>query len=73
MPAEAAGYLRGCAEGQHGDHQSSSTKRGEATANIAEEVVVHKTVTDRTETIRETVRKEQVEVIKDDPVAARRG
>jgi uncharacterized protein (TIGR02271 family) len=43
------------------------------TANIAEEVVVHKTVTERPETIRETVRKEQVEVTKDDPTAARRG
>jgi hypothetical protein len=30
-------------------------------------------VTERPETIRETVRKEQVEVIKDDPIEARRG
>jgi uncharacterized protein (TIGR02271 family) len=54
-------------------HTSSEQPEVTKTANIAEEVVVHKTVTDRPETIRETVRKEQVEVIKDDPVAARRG
>jgi uncharacterized protein (TIGR02271 family) len=54
-------------------HTSSEQPEVTKTANIAEEVVVHKTVTDRPETIRETVRKEQVEVIKDDPAAARRG
>lgn len=54
-------------------HTSSEQPEVTKTANIAEEVVVHKTVTERPETIRETVRKEQVEVIKDDPVAARRG
>ena len=54
-------------------HTSSEQPEVTKTANIAEEVVVHKTVTDRPETIRETVRKEQVEVIKDDPIAARRG
>jgi uncharacterized protein (TIGR02271 family) len=54
-------------------HTSSEQPEVTKTANIAEEVVVHKTVTDRPETIRETVRKEQVEVIKDDSTAARRG
>ena len=54
-------------------HTSSEQPEVTKTANIAEEVVVHKTVTERPETIRETVRKEQVEVIKDDPTAARRG
>ena len=54
-------------------HTSSEQPEVTKTANIAEEVVVHKTVTDRPETIRETVRKEQVEVIKDDPIEARRG
>ena len=54
-------------------HTSSEQPEVTKTANIAEEVVVHKTVTDRPETIRETVRKEQVEVIKDDPTAARCG
>ena len=54
-------------------HTSSEQPEVTKTANVAEEVVVHKTVTDRPETIRETVRKEQVEVIKDDPTAARRG
>ena len=54
-------------------HTSSEQPEVIKTANIAEEVVVHKTVTERPETIRETVRKEQVEVIKDDPTAARRG
>ena len=53
-------------------HTSSEQPEVTKTANIAEEVVVHKTVTDRPETIRETVRKEQVEVIKDDVTAARR-
>ena len=54
-------------------HTSSEQPEVTKTANIAEEVVVHKTVTERPETIRETVRKEQVEVIKDDHTAARRG
>jgi uncharacterized protein (TIGR02271 family) len=54
-------------------HTSSEQPEVTKTANIAEEVVVHKTVTERPETIRETVRKEQVEVIKDDSTAARRG
>jgi uncharacterized protein (TIGR02271 family) len=54
-------------------HTSSEQPEVTKAANIAEEVVVHKTVTERPETIRETVRKEQVEVIKDDPTAARRG
>ena len=54
-------------------HTSSEQPEVTKTANIAEEVVVHKTVTERPETVRETVRKEQVEIIKDDPTAARRG
>ena len=54
-------------------HTSSEQPEVTKTANIAEEVVVHKTVTERPETIRETVRKEQVEVIKDDPTGVRRG
>ena len=54
-------------------HTSSEQPEIIKTANIAEEVVVHKTVTERPETVRETVRKEQVEVIKDDPTATRRG
>jgi uncharacterized protein (TIGR02271 family) len=54
-------------------HTSSEQPEVTKTANITEEVVVHKTVTERPETIRETVRKEQVEVIKDDPTAARCG
>jgi uncharacterized protein (TIGR02271 family) len=54
-------------------HTSSEQPDVIKTANIAEEVVVHKTVTERPETVRETVRKEQVEVINDDPTAARRG
>ena len=53
--------------------QERQTRAYRSLINIAEEVVVHKTVTERPETIRETVRKEQVEVIKDDPTAARRG
>ena len=47
-------------------HTSSERPEVTRTANIAEEVVVRKTVTERPETIRETVRKEQVEVVKDD-------
>jgi stress response protein YsnF len=54
-------------------HTSSEQPEVIKTANIAEEVVVHKTVTERPETVRETVRKEQVEDINDDPTAARRG
>ena len=57
----------------------TSSERPEVTktANVAEEVVVRKAVTERPETIRETVRKEQVEVDKGDRTtdrsAARRG
>ena len=47
-------------------HTSSERPEVTKTANIAEEVVVRKTVTERPETIRETVRKEQVEVEKND-------
>ena len=54
-------------------HTSSEQPEVTKTANIAEEVVVRKTVTERPETIRETVRKEQVEVNEDDRTAARRG
>jgi stress response protein YsnF len=36
------------------------------TARVAEEVVVHKEVTERTETVRDDVRREEVEVQKDD-------
>jgi stress response protein YsnF len=32
------------------------------TAHVAEEVVVHKDVTERTETVRDDVRREEVEV-----------
>jgi uncharacterized protein (TIGR02271 family) len=53
-------------------HTSSEQPEVTKTANIAEEVVVHKTVTSRPETVRETVRKEQVEVVEDDSTAARR-
>lgn len=35
------------------------------TARVREEVVVHKDVTDRTETVRDTVRKEDVEITKE--------
>jgi uncharacterized protein (TIGR02271 family) len=54
-------------------HTSSEQPEVTKTANIAEEVVVRKTVTERPETIRETVRKEQVEVNEDDRTAARQG
>jgi uncharacterized protein (TIGR02271 family) len=54
-------------------HTSSEQPEVTKTANIAEEVVVRKTVTERPETIRETVRKEQVEVNQDDRTAAQRG
>ena len=54
-------------------HTSSEQPEVTKTANIAEEVVVRKTVTEHPETIRETVRKEQVEVNEDDRTAAQRG
>ena len=54
-------------------HTSSEQPEVTKTVNIAEEVVVRKTVTERPETIRETVRKEQVEVNQDDRTAAQRG
>ena len=54
-------------------HTSSEQPEVTKTANIAEEVVVRKTVTERPETIRETVRKEQVEVNQDDRTAAQGG
>jgi uncharacterized protein (TIGR02271 family) len=54
-------------------HTSSEQPEVTKTANVAEEVVVRKTVTERPETLRETVRKEQVEVNQDDRTAAQRG
>ena len=53
-------------------HTSSERPEVTRTANVAEEVVVRKTVTERPETIRETVRKEQVEVVKDDRATEQR-
>ena len=44
-------------------------------ARIKEEVVIHKDATERTETVRDTVRREEAEVTKDaaDGTAARSG
>ena len=53
-------------------HTSSERPEVTKTANIAEEVVVRKTVTERPETIRETARKEQVEIVNDDRAAEQR-
>ena len=53
-------------------HTSSERPEVTKTANVAEEVVVRKMVTERPETVRETARKEQVEVDKNDRTSASR-
>jgi uncharacterized protein (TIGR02271 family) len=46
-------------------HQTAEEPVVNKTARVAEEVVVHKEVTERTETVRDDVRREEVEVQKD--------
>jgi stress response protein YsnF len=46
-------------------HQTAEEPVVTKTARVAEEVVVRKDVTERTETVRDDVRREQVEVQKD--------
>jgi uncharacterized protein (TIGR02271 family) len=46
-------------------HQTAEEPVVSKTARVAEEVVVHKEVTERTETVRDDVRREEVEVQKD--------
>ena len=46
-------------------HQTAEEPVVNKTARVAEEVVVHKDVTERTETVRDDVRREEVEVQKD--------